>query len=151
MIENSDSSDIADSSIPSTGDVDSFSLYGRLLSYLKPLRGFFALGVLGFIIYSASSIKFFELLQELVDAIGNDAGVTPEQRLAIPLTLIAIVAVRGVGGFLGSYYMAYIANHVVHRVRCQLLGRFIELPSTFYDRNSSGHLVSTVTFNVTQI
>jgi subfamily B ATP-binding cassette protein MsbA len=151
MIENSDSSGIADSSISPPRDVDSFSLYGRLLSYLKPLGGYFALGVLGFIIYSASSIKFFDLLQELVDAIGNDAGVTPEQRLAIPFTLIAIVAVRGVGGFLGSYYMAYIANHVVHRVRCQLLGQFIELPSTFYDRNSSGHLVSTVTFNVTQI
>jgi ATP-binding cassette, subfamily B, bacterial MsbA len=151
MKENSDSSHIADASMLHPESAGSFSLYSRLLSYLKPLRGFFLLGVLGFVIYSASSIRFFDLLRELVDTIGAGTGVSPEQRLAIPLTLIAIVAVRGVGGFLGSYYMAYIANHVVHRVRCQLLGRFIELPSTFYDRNSSGHLVSTVTFNVTQI
>ncbi|MDG2174910.1 MAG: lipid A export permease/ATP-binding protein MsbA [Gammaproteobacteria bacterium] len=150
-MENSDSTDIAGISPSPPESAGSFSLYARLLSYLKPLRRFFLLGVLGFVIYSASSIRFFDLLRELVDTIGAGSGVSPEQRLAIPLTLIAIVAVRGVGGFLGSYYMAYIANHVVHRVRCQLMGRFIELPSTFYDRNSSGHLVSTVTFNVTQI
>jgi ATP-binding cassette, subfamily B, bacterial MsbA len=151
MMGNSDSTDIAGISPSPPEGAGSFSLYARLLSYLKPLRRFFLLGVLGFVIYSASSISFFDLLRELVDTIGTGSGVSPEQRLAIPLTLIAIVAVRGVGGFLGSYYMAYIANHVVHRVRCQLMGRFIELPSTFYDRNSSGHLVSTVTFNVTQI
>ncbi len=131
--------------------ISGFSLYGRLLSYLKPLFGFFLLGVIGFVMYSASSVKFFDLLQELVDVIGSGESVSSDQRVTIPLILIAIVAVRGVGGFLGSYYMAYIANHVIHRLRCQLMGRFIELPSAYYDRNTAGHLVSTVTFNVQQI
>ncbi len=131
--------------------ISDFSLYGRLLSYLKPLFGFFLLGVIGFVMYSASSVKFFDLLQELVDVIGSGESVSSDQRVTIPLILIAIVAVRGVGGFLGSYYMAYIANHVIHRLRCQLMGRFIELPSAYYDRNTAGHLVSTVTFNVQQI
>lgn len=131
--------------------ISGFSLYGRLLSYLKPLFGLFLLGVIGFVMYSASSVKFFDLLQELVDVIGNGESVSSDQRVTIPLLLIAIVAVRGVGGFLGSYYMAYIANHVIHRLRCQLMERFIELPSAYYDRNTAGHLVSTVTFNVQQI
>ncbi len=130
---------------------NSLALYKRLLGYVKPLRAYFMLGVLGFIIYSTSSIKFFDLLQELVDTIGTGVQVTPEQRIGIPLTLILIVLFRGLGGFLGSYYLAYIANHVVHRLRSQLLGRFIGLPSAYYDRNTSGHLVSTVTFNVTQV
>ena len=131
--------------------ISDFSLYGRLLSYLKPLFGFFLLGVIGFVMYSASSVKFFDLLQELVDVIGSGESVSSDQRVTIPLILIAIVAVRGVGGFLGSYYMAFIANHVIHRLRCQLMGRFIELPSAYYDRNTAGHLVSIVTFNVQQI
>jgi len=131
--------------------ISDFSLYGRLLSYLKPLFGFFLLGVIGFVMYSASSVKFFDLLQELVDVIGSGESVSSDQRVTIPLILIAIVAVRGVGSFLGSYYMAYIANNVIHRLRCQLMERFIELPSAYYDRNTAGHLVSTVTFNVQQI
>ena len=131
--------------------ISGFSLYGRLLSYLRPLLGLFLLGVIGFVMYSASSVKFFDLLQELVDVIGSGESVSSDQRVTIPLILIAIVAMRGVGGFLGSYYMAYIANHVIHRLRCQLMGRFIELPSAYYDRNTAGHLVSTVTFNAQQI
>lgn len=131
--------------------ISDFSLYGRLLSYLKPLFWLFLLGVIGFVMYSVSSVKFFDLLQELVDIIGSGESVSSDHRVTIPLILIAIVAVRGVGGFLGSYYMAYIANHVIHRLRCQLMGRFIELPSAYYDRNTAGHLVSTVTFNVQQI
>ena len=129
----------------------SAALYARLLGYVKPLRWFFVLGIVGFILYSASSILFFDLLQELVDTIGANIAVSPEQRLAIPLTLIVIVAFRGIGGFLGTYYMAHIAYNVVHRLRTQLLGRFIGLPSGYFDRNTAGHLVSTVTFNVTQV
>ena len=147
----SNSSSIPAPSSISAESASGFSIYKRLLSYLKPLTGFFLLGVIGFVMYSASSVKFFDLLQDLVDAIGNGTTISPEQRLAIPLILIVIVAFRGLGGFLGSYYMAYIANHVIHRLRCQLLSRFIELPSAYYDRNTAGHLVSTVTFNVQQI
>ena len=130
---------------------NSISLYVRLLRYLKPLRAFFMLGVLGFLIYAAASTWFFDLLGELVDTIESGVAISSAQRLSIPLTLMLIVALRGFGGFLGTYYMAYIANHVVHRVRNQLLDRFVTLPSQFYDRNTAGHLMSTVTFNVTRL
>ncbi len=130
---------------------NSAALYARLLGYVKPLRSFFLLGILGFVLYSASSILFFDLLQELVDTIGANAAVSANQRLFIPLTLIVIVAFRGCGGFLGTYYLAYIAYHVVHRLRVELLNRFIGLPSAWFDRNTVGHLVSTVTFNVSQV
>jgi subfamily B ATP-binding cassette protein MsbA len=129
----------------------STGLYWRLLSYLKPLRGFFLLGVFGFVLYSLSNIQFFELLKQLVDTIGQGGQVSEEQRIYIPLALIGIVLFRGFGGFLGSYYMAYIANHVVHRLRLELLSRFTTLPSEYYDRHSAGHLMSTVTFNVSQV
>jgi ATP-binding cassette, subfamily B, bacterial MsbA len=127
------------------------ALYQRLLSYLKPLRAFFLLGIFGFVIFSAASLWFFDLLEGLIDTINSGAAITAEQRLRIPLTLIVIVGFRGLGGFLGPYYMAYISNHVVHRIRTQLMDRFVSLPSSYFDRNTSAHLLSTVTFNVTQI
>ena len=126
-------------------------LYQRLLSYLKPLRLFFLLAIFGFAIFSAASIWFFDLLEGLIDTINSGITITTEYRLRIPLTLIIIVAVRGLGGFLGPYYMAYISNHVVHRIRTELMNRFVSLPSSYFDRTTSGHLISTVTFNVTQI
>jgi subfamily B ATP-binding cassette protein MsbA len=134
-----------------TAPLNSVALYGRLLGYVRPLRSYFLLGIFGFVLYSASSILFFDLLQNLVDTIGADVAVATDQRLLIPLTLILIVAFRGVGGFLGTYYLAHIAYHIVHRLRVELLNRFIGLPSAWFDRNTAGHLVSTVTFNVSQV
>ncbi len=134
-----------------TAPLNSAALYGRLLGYVRPLRSYFLLGIFGFVLYSASSILFFDLLQNLVDTIGADVAVATDQRLLIPLTLILIAAFRGVGGFLGTYYLAHIAYHIVHRLRVELLNRFIGLPSAWFDRNTAGHLVSTVTFNVSQV
>jgi subfamily B ATP-binding cassette protein MsbA len=134
-----------------TAPLNSAALYRRLLGYVRPLRSYFLLGIFGFVLYSASSILFFDLLQNLVDTIGADVAVATDQRLLIPLTLILIVAFRGVGGFLGTYYLAHIAYHIVHRLRVELLNRFIGLPSAWFDRNTAGHLVSTVTFNVSQV
>jgi len=140
--------EMASNTAPTQG---SFALYKRLLGYLRPLRVFFLLGIFGFVIFSAASIWFFDLLQELVDTINSGVTLSPQQRLHIPLTLILIVSFRGIGGFLGPYYMAYIANYVVHQVRTELMDRFVDLPSSYYDRNTTAHLLSTVTFNVTQI
>ncbi|MDC0598569.1 lipid A export permease/ATP-binding protein MsbA [Gammaproteobacteria bacterium] len=129
----------------------STALYGRLLTYLKPLWLVFFASIVGFVIFAASTTWFAALIGQLVNTIEAGANITSAERLRVPITLIVIVVLRGLGGFLGSYYMAYVANQVVHRLRCQLIDRFLVLPVSFYDRNTAGHLVSLVTYNVTQV
>lgn len=145
------STNSTDLSLRPANESGAIALYQRLLAYLRPLRPFFLLGIFGFVIFSAASLWFFDLLEGLIDTINSGAAISSEQRLRIPLTLIVIVGFRGLGGFLGPYYMAYISNHVVHRIRTELMERFVSLPSSYFDRNTSAHLLSTVTFNVTQI
>ena len=145
------STNSTDLSLRPANESGAIALYQRLLAYLRPLRPFFLLGIFGFVIFSAASLWFFDLLEGLIDTINSGAAISSEQRLRIPLTLIVIVCFRGLGGFLGPYYMAYISNHVVHRIRTELMERFVSLPSSYFDTNTSAHLLSTVTFNVTQI
>ena len=52
---------------------------------------------------------------------------------------------------MGSYYLAGISNHLVHKLRCELIDRLMRLPARYFDNNSSGRLVSKLTFDVTQI
>ena len=129
----------------------SAQVYRRLLAYVRPLWGFFLLSIIGFGMYAASNALFVDLLGQLVDLIESASTMTAAERLYIPLMVLALVLLRGTGGFLGSFFMEYVANHVIHRLRCQLLERFLLIPIRFYDRNSSGHLLSTVTFNITQV
>lgn len=135
----------------SAGSPGSMRLYRRLLSYIGPLRILFLLSLLGFSLFAAANIWFADLVGRMIDNIGLGADLAASERLMIPLTLVLIVALRGLGGFLGSYCMASLAFQIIHRLRCEILERLLRLPVPYYDRNSGGHLISTVTFNVSQI
>lgn len=130
---------------------DSLSLYGRLLSYLKPLWPVAMITVIGFAMFASTNAWFAYLTGQLVDTIEEASNLSALERLRIPLLLVLLAATRGFGGYLGGYSMAYIANSVVHRLRTELVGRFLLLPISFYDRSEIGRLMSTVTFNVQQI
>lgn len=145
---NADNSTLPGSSI---SKLSSIALYRRLLAYLKPLWLMFLVSIVGFAIYAACSAWFADLIRQLIDTIDSGGSLQPEERLKIPLTLLILIICRGIGGFLGSYFMAYVANNVVHRIRCQLVDQFLLLPNAFYDNNTTGHLMSRVTFNVNQV
>jgi subfamily B ATP-binding cassette protein MsbA len=127
------------------------ALYKRLLGYVRPLLGAFLLSILGFIIYAAASTWFFDLVGQLIDAIEAGVNSSAAARIRIPLTLMLLVLCRAFGGFLGTYCMAWVAYHVVHRLRCEIMTAFMRQPLAFHDRQASGHLLSTVTFNVAQV
>lgn len=126
----------------------STQIYKRLLGYVRPYWMAFMLSVLGYAIYAASSTAFAHVMKLLVDSIqeGMDG-----KRLFFPLLVVGIFAMRGVGTFLGTYFMAHVARQVVHFLRLDLFKSFLVLPARFYDQNSSGHLVSRLTYNVEQV
>ena len=47
--------------------------------------------------------------------------------------------------------MARISNNLVHSLRVDLFNKIPVLPTSFFDDQSSGHLVSRITFNVMQV
>ncbi|MDB3908198.1 lipid A export permease/ATP-binding protein MsbA [Gammaproteobacteria bacterium] len=131
------------------GKEESWRLYRRLFRYMLPHRLIFGTAMLGYIIFALTSPAATWWLGWTVDAITS--GDYEALRIISPLAFIALAAVRGAGGFMGSYFLASISNHVVHKLRCELIDRLIRLPSSYFDRNSSGRLVSKLTYDVLQI
>ncbi|WP_447553151.1 lipid A export permease/ATP-binding protein MsbA [Vreelandella sp. EE22] len=126
----------------------SWVLYKRLLSYVKPHWRMFALAIIGFVIYAASSTALAEMMKRLIDGIQNpDAAF----RFFLPLFVVIMFACRGVGTFLSTYYMAYVGRYVIHTLRCDVFDHMLHLPGRFFDQHSSGHLVSRVTYHVEQV
>ncbi len=142
-------------------------LYRRLLSYVAPFWLAFLFSILGYLIYSLSNVAFIQLLSYIVDSIGGKdplqgsalAGYVSRfvppgdsiNRTIIPISMIFIALTRGLGAFLGYYLITYVATNVVHALRCELFDQLLKLPSSFYDKNSLGHLVARVTYHVTQV
>ncbi len=123
----------------------SLGIYWRLLAYLKPYKATFALGVLGFIFYAASNYVFLDILKNLLTAMQNN---NPLDRYIIPLSIIGTTIVRSIGAFMGSYYLAKVANNVVHTLRVQVFNHMTTLPTPVFDQRNSGHLISIITYNI---
>ena len=129
-------------------DQKGWELYKRLLTYVKPHRLVFAISVLGYVIFSITGVATAEWLGWTVDQVTTK---NPDARIISPLVCVAIVVVRGIGGFMGGYSLEYIANHIVHKLRCDIMDKMLELPVRYYDNSTAGRLVSKVTYDVSQI
>ena len=123
-------------------------LYGRLLSYVLPYIPLFVVSIIGFAIYSGSQVAATEWLKRIIDYVNDPVG---DMRLILPVALIAIALVRGIGFFVGNYLLSSISNRLVHNIRTELFNKLTVLPSSYYDQHSSGHLISRITFNVMQV
>ena len=134
-----------------TQPASNLALYRRLLHYVKPNAGALVLALFGFVLFSGANTAFGWLVSYILESVEKSASMSALERLVMPAVVVIIVAVRGIGGLIGSYYMARLAFRVVHTLRTEVLERFLRLPLPFYDRNNSGHLISSVTFNVAQI
>lgn len=126
-------------------DTASLKVYLRLLAYIKPYWGLFAISVLGFVIYSASQpamAQFMEYLLNFIEDQARGPAYTPA------LIIMGIVLVRSVGAFLGNYFISQVSFRIVHTLRLNLFNHMAHLPGEYFDRHSSGHLMSVITYNV---
>jgi subfamily B ATP-binding cassette protein MsbA len=123
-------------------------VYKRLLAYVKPHRGLFAISVIGYIIFSITGVATAEWLGWTVDQV---AAQNTDARILSPILCVLIVLVRGIGGFMGGYTLEYISNSIIHKLRCEIMDRLLVLPMRYYDNSTAGRLVSKVTYDVQQI
>jgi len=123
-------------------------LYGRLLTYVKPFVGSFLIAILGFIIFASAAPLLAKMMGEIVDVLANPK---PDDANFVVFSLIAIFAYRGLGTFLGKYFIARVGRGVVHALRTVLFKHMLSLPSNYYDGESTGRLISRVIFDVDQV
>jgi subfamily B ATP-binding cassette protein MsbA len=122
--------------------------YRRLLSYVRPHRQMFLLGVFGATLFAASMVSFAGFARAFGDGTFDR---DPNAIVGLPLALIGLFALRGLGDFIQTYCMGHVGRHVVKRLRTQIFERMMQLPIGFYDRNSSSVLLSKLTYNTEQV
>ena len=124
--------------------------YRRLLGYVRPHAAVFSLGLVGVLIYSASMVSFAKFSQTFGNSI-EFAHRDPHTLRWLPVALVGLFMVRGLGDFTQTYCMGYVSRHVVNRLRGQLFERVLRLPIGFFDGHSSATLLSRLTYNTEQV
>ncbi|GGY54142.1 lipid A export ATP-binding/permease protein MsbA [Bacterioplanes sanyensis] len=127
----------------STGQV-----YRRLLSYVWPQKWALLVSVFGFALYASSA----PALAHLMGLVEKTLRLPhPENVELLVMLLVGVFFYRGIGTFLGKYFVVVVARGVVHNLRSHLFAQMVRLPSHFYDGESSGRLISRVIFDVEQV
>ena len=98
-------------------------VYLRLLGYVRPYWKIFLLSVLGYLLYSGTQPALAWMTGWLTDAIYNKDEMA---RYLIPLALLGIYLARGLGSFIGNYFLARVSLSVVRNLRTELFNKLIE-------------------------
>ena len=125
------------------------AVYRRLLGYALPYWPVFLVAAVGMILAAVTQVGFMSLVKPLLD--GTFIQRDPEVIRWMPWAIVGLFLLRGISEFMSSYGMAWIARQVIKSLRGELFNHFLMLPVRFYDRISSGQLISRLTYHVEQV
>lgn len=123
-------------------------VYKRLMGFVMPYWRMFIISTCGFGIYAATEPAVVMIIQRIIDSFNNAnrAGIE-----LLPLLFIGLFLVRGLGSFLGNYYLARISGNVIHKLRCEIFNHYTRLSVQYFDNQNSGYMISRITNNIGEV
>ena len=125
---------------------DSWSIYRRLLKYATPYLGVFLIGVLGAVLFAVSNASLAYLVQKFLH--GAFVVKNPDVLWEVPVGVVVLFTLRGVGDYVQSYYPSWVGRQVIKGLRRDVFSHYLRLPTAYLDRQQSGHLLSKLTNNI---
>lgn len=133
----------------SSEHTDSGYLYRRLLSYVRPYWRVFLLSVIGMVIFAATEPAMPAWFRPVID--GSFINKDPQTILWTPIILVLIFLVRGIGTFIATVSINWVAQKVVMDLRREMFGKLLVLPTRYFSETATGRTVSKGTYDVTQV
>lgn len=124
-------------------------VFRRLLSYLARQRLVFSLAIVAVALDAFGQGLFFYLLRPLID----NTIVNPDPTFSwwLPGLVMVAVVVRIIGNFGGVFGMEWVGRRLIADLRQEMFDRYLGLPASHFDRESSGQMISRVTYNAEQV
>ena len=120
----------------------------RLLGYTFRYKWSFFVAVLGFISFAFADIAAVEWIRRIISFVNSEED---NFNSILALSLIFIALGRGIGFFVGNYFMSKVGFGIVHDLRAELFEKLHNLPKSYFDANQSGQLINRITFTTTQV
>ena len=124
-------------------------IYKRLLSYVRQYMWVFITAIGGMVVTALADAGFVSMLKPIMDE--GLVAKNPVMAKWLPLMLIGVFLIRGLGVFMDTYGMTWVARKTIFDMRQDMFDKVIHLPVRFYDHNSSASLVSKLVYDVEQV
>ena len=136
------------SATPASGR-SGLAIYARLLGHVKRYWPIAILAVIGMILDAGCMGLFARAIMPMLDNlfIARD----PVSIFWMPIVIVSIFLVRSIGMYVTDYGTAYIGRGVVQQLRQKVFDHYLRLPSSFFDRETSGHQIARITYSSEQV
>lgn len=124
-------------------------VYRRLWQYVLPHRG---IGIVAIVAMAATALVEMSMVA-LVEPLTDEALVAQNLETVswLPAAFVAVFIFRGIAGFATEASLGWIGRSVISSLRRDLFGKFLTLPTRFFERQSAGPLLSRMTYNVEMV
>lgn len=125
------------------------ALYLRLLKYLQPHWKVFATAVFCMAATAATEPAFPAIMKYLLD----NGFQTKDPRMVwlIPTSIVFLFLIRSVFVFCTGYLMMWLSSRLVTDLRRDLFAKLIVLPSSYFEGQSAGKLISQLVYDVSNV
>ncbi|MCQ1057306.1 lipid A ABC transporter ATP-binding protein/permease MsbA [Photobacterium sp. ZSDE20] len=123
---------------------------------LWPLVGLYKAGlsvaVVALIINASSDALMISMIKPLLDeSFGGIDGIESNFLAMMPFYLLGLIILRGISGFISTYCLSWVSGNVVMSMRRQMFNHFMKMPVSFFDKESTGKLLSRITYDSEQV
>jgi len=125
------------------------ALFWRIFSYAWQHKYIFAITIFATAVLSLSNTAFLAMIKKVTDE--GFMIQSSEQAFLLPMMLFVLMVMRGVAGFVSMYSMRWIARRIVETLRRQAFERLMQMPVSFFDAQSTGVMVSKLTYDAERL
>ncbi|AJJ09381.1 lipid A export permease/ATP-binding protein MsbA [Yersinia rohdei] len=130
-------------------DLSTWQTFRRLWPMISPFKTGLAVAAVALVLNAASDTFMLSLLKPLLD---DGFGKANSSILKwMPLAVIGLMVVRGITGFISSYCISWVSGKVVMHIRRRLFRHMMGMPVSFFDQQSTGTLLSRITYDSEQV
>ena len=121
-------------------DLSTWQTFRRLWPTIAPFKAGLIVAGVALILNAASDTFMLSLLKPLLD---DGFGKTDRSVLMwMPLVVIGLMILRGITSYISSYCISWVSGKVVMTMRRRLFGHMMGMPVSFFDKQSTGTLLS---------
>jgi subfamily B ATP-binding cassette protein MsbA len=130
-------------------DQSTFQTFKRLWSYISNYKIGLVIAAIALVVNALSDAYMISLLKPLLDE--GFGSADSDFLKTMPIIILVLMLVRGGSGFLSACFTSWVSNHVVMKLRREIFNHFMKMPVSFFDKESTGRLLSRITYDTEQV
>lgn len=140
---------VSENQIASAKDETTFQTFKKLWPLISVYKAGLFVATIALIINAASDTYMVSLLKPLLD---EGFGSSDSNFLKVlPFIVLGMMVVRGLSGFVSTYCLSWVSGNVVMEMRRKLFNHFMQMPVSYFDKESTGSLLSRITYDSEQV